>query len=85
MEEKFSMQDLQQLDDVSYDEVDKILATYEAVRATLTRRIKNSGGLNNPAAYERLDAFFAECNQTRDIKKRRAILAQMKSEFCKGA
>ena len=84
--EKFSMKDLQQLDDVSYDEVDRILAKYEEIRQTLMRWLNAQGenAYKDPAAYARIDDFLADLSQSRDTKKRRAILTMMKKEYCNG-
>lgn len=78
----FSMKDLQQLDAFSYDEVDKIILQYEELRGALEYRLKKRGSLKDPATYDAFDEILAELSQTRDVKKRRAILAQIKAENC---
>ncbi len=82
--EKFSMKDLQQLDDISYDEVDRIIAKYEEIRQTLMRWLNAQGehAYKYSVSYDRLDKFLADMSQSKDVKKRRAILAQMKKEYC---
>ena len=81
---KFTLRDLQQLDPISYDEVDSILEQYELRRIALGRQLSRLGedACKDPHAYEIIDAFLAELNQSKDVKKRRAILAQMKAENC---
>ena len=80
----FQLKDLQQLDPYSYDDVDKILVRYEDIRDKLTGQlIRNYGeeSLRMPEAYKKLDEFYADLPQSKDIRRRRAILAQMKKEF----
>lgn len=82
--ENFLLKNLEQLDPYSYDDVDKIIVRYEDTRDKLTGQlIRNYGeeALRSPAAYKNLDEFYADLPQTKDIKRRRAILAQMKEEF----
>ena len=84
----FLLKSLEQLDPYSYDDVDKIIARYEETRDKLTGQlIRNYGetALRSPAAYKNLDEFYADLPQTKDIKRRRAILKQMKEEFAEGA
>lgn len=80
----FQLKDLQQLDPLSYDDVDRIIARYEETRDKLTGQlIRNYGeeSLHMPEAYQMLDDIYADLPQSKDIKRRRAILAQMKKEF----
>lgn len=84
-DDKFQLRDLQQLDDISYDEVDKILEKYEAIRMKLARWINAKGktAYKDPDTYATIDALLADLPQGREIKKHRAILAQMKQDNCK--
>lgn len=77
---KFQLKDLQQLDPISYDEVDKILERYETLRVMLMRQLKRLNVEENPAAYDTLDSFLSDLNQSKEVRKRRAILAQMRKE-----
>lgn len=85
-QQKFSLRDLQQLDPISYDEVDKILEQYEAKRTAISRQLERLGknAHKDPRSYEILDSFLEEFYQSKDVKKRRAILAKMKEENCGG-
>lgn len=80
----FQLKNIQQLDPISYDEVDKIIIKYEDIRDKLTGQlIRNYGeeSLHMPEAYKMLDDIYADLPQSKDVKRRRAILAQMKKEF----
>lgn len=80
----FQLKNIQQLDTVSYDEVDKIILIYEDIRDKLTGQlIRNygEGALHMPEAYQMLDDIYAGLPQSRNVRKHRAILAQMKKEF----
>lgn len=84
VEQEFNLRDLQQLDPISYDEIDKILEQYELTRTVISRQLKRFGedAYKDPKAYDILDSFLDELSQTKDVKKRRAILAQMRKENC---
>ena len=80
----YQLKDIQQLDPISYDEVDKIILKYEDIRDKLTGqliRIYGEDALHMPEAYQMLDEIYAGLPQTKDVKRSRAILAQMKKEF----
>lgn len=86
LNEKFTMKDLQQLDPISYDEIDRIIATAEGIRSTLARWINAMGedAIHDPKAYEKIDSHLRDLPQSKAIKKHRAILDQMKDENCYG-
>lgn len=78
MGQGFKLKDICDLDYVSYDEIDKICATYEDIRGGLEYRLKKRGSLTDPKNYEAIEEVYSECAQSKDIKKRRAILAQIR-------
>ena len=82
--EKFTMKDLQQLDDISYDEVDRIIGNYESIRCTLARWLNAMGenAIHDPNAYEKIDSRLSDLPQSKAVKKYRAILEQMRDENC---
>lgn len=73
----FKLTDLQQLDDVSYDDVDKILAHYEDTRAIIEHRLEKIGSLKDRETYARYDDLLDELPQYKEIKRRRAIAKQI--------
>lgn len=80
----FRLKNLEQLDEISYDDVDKIIIKYEDTRDKLTGQLVRNYGedsLHMPEAYKMLDDIYADLPQTKDVKRRRAILNQMKKEF----
>lgn len=70
--------DLTQLDEISYDEVDKILARYEDLYVIIEYRLQKFGALDDAETYRLFDGTLSELRQTSDIKKRRAIANQIK-------
>lgn len=84
IEQKFTLKDLQQLDPISYDEIDSILNQYELKRTQLARQLRRLGdnAYEDVHAYEIIDSFLGELYQSKDVRKRRAILAQMREENC---
>lgn len=77
--------DFAKLDDVSYEQCLKILENYEATRQFFTDWIGAFGddAFFNPAVYDAIEFGYKKL-KTQDAKIKRAILAQMKEEFCGG-
>jgi len=79
----FKLTDLQQLDDVTYDEVDKLLEHYEDTRAIVEHRLSKIGSLTDPETYNKYEDVLSEMPQYKEIKRRRAIAAQIAQENLK--
>lgn len=74
---EFKLKDITQLDEISYDEVDKILQKYEDTWAIVEYRLKKFGSLHDEKTYTAYDEFMADLPQTREIRRRRAIAIQI--------
>lgn len=79
----YKLMDLADLDEVSFDEVDKIIARYEDLRAIVEARLKKIGSLYTTKTYKDYDDMLGELSQNRDVKKRRAIAKQIRDEHLK--
>ena len=79
----FKLTNLQQLDDVTYDEVDKLLEHYEDTRAIVEHRLKKIGDLTDAATYEKYEDVLNELRQYKEIKRWRAIAGQIAQENLK--
>ena len=75
--------DFAKLDDVSFEMCVKILENYETTRQFFTDWIGRFGkdAFTDPAVYEAIDFGYQKL-KSQDAKIKRAILAQMKTEFC---
>ena len=73
--------DVSQLDWVSYDDVDKILQTYEETRAIVEYRLRQMGDLTDATVYKKFDELLGELKQSKDIQRRRAIAGQIKEYY----
>lgn len=80
----FTMKDLQQLDQYTYDKIEKEIINYEELRGIVEYRLKKIGSLEEAKTYALYDAVLGELKQTGDIKQRRSILEQVRSEYLKG-
>lgn len=68
----YTVEDVMKLDEVSRAEVEKIVDTYKDLFA-----VTNARAICGFKSYEHYDSVLEELKQTKDIKKRRAILKQM--------
>lgn len=75
--------DFAKLDDVSFEMCVRILENYEATREFFMHWIGAFGeeAFRNPDVYDAI-AYGYQKLKTQDAKIKRAILAQMKEEFC---
>lgn len=80
----FTLKDLQQLDAVSYDEIDKTLQLAEETRAIVEYRLRKIGSLTDKNTYDAYDNMLSELKQTKDIQRRRAIIQKIREENVKG-
>ena len=78
---EFKLMNVAQLDQVSYDEVDKILQTYEDTRAIVEYRLRQIGDLTDEDVYKQFDDLLGELKQSKDIQRRRAIAKQIKEFY----
>ena len=62
----FKLTDLSQLDWVSYDDVDKILQTYEETRAIVEYRLRQMGDLTDATVYKKFDELLGELKQSKE-------------------
>lgn len=81
---EFKLTDLTQLDDVTYDEVDKLLQLYEDTRAIVEYRLRKLGSLEDAEPYEQYDAVLSELKQSKDVQRRRAIARQVREYYSEG-
>lgn len=77
---EFKLMDLTQLDDVSYDEVDKILQRYEETRIIVEHQLKKIGSLEESETYESYIGVLEELPKTKEVKRRIAIANQVRDE-----
>lgn len=77
----YTLKDLQDLDSFSYDEVDAILARYERTREMLEYRLERKMGGITASSIAEYDSILSELAQTRDVRRRRAILEQIGKEY----
>ena len=79
----FRLMDWTQLDDVSYDEVDKILIHYEEAYVIVEARLEKIGSLDDPATYDNFVSFLSELPKTKEVKRRIAIAKQIREKHIK--
>jgi len=78
--DEFRLMDLTQLDDVSYDEVDKILQRYEETRIIVEHRLKKIGQLEEAETYKSYIDILEELPKTKEVKRRISIANQIRDE-----
>ena len=81
---KFELMDLNQLDYVTYDELAKLLLKYEDVRGIVEHWVEKYGGRDDAKAYDLYDDFLSSVEQTKEIRRRRAILQQIREQYLGG-
>ena len=77
---EYRLMKLDDLDEISYDEVDKILQHYEEARAIVEYQLKKFGSLDEPKTYADFMDFMVRLPQTREIKRRMAIAEQVSEQ-----
>lgn len=77
---EYRLMNLDDLDEISYDEVDKILQRYEEARAIVEYQLKKFGSLDDKETYANFQDFMERLPQTREIKRRCAIAEQISEQ-----